>query len=415
MLARDTVSRVIAELSSDFTRVEHFVDREMNAEDLKGLYAALIAYALKVTRVQMLAEGLRECFAFRDRETARVRGAELALRAVTPAVTAALLSYLSSIRPTPEPGTLWAFEHEYDALVRDPSDFESLSSPLTFFQARATSTFPTEDLDRFETARRKLSDEKKRFDMLSAAAPWVAGEWIRLLADAIDGGGEDAPLGPKPYLAAGALETLLDGRAEHWFGVPKPPEVKRQLQAFHHWLLACIDARHLKGFLLRRYGQSVERFRMEWARGQVQAKPKRGRQGRRNADETALLLDAAQFLFLNGLEPFTEVQLASGRADLHVADREDVVVLEAKVIRPYERPTTIRSRVRDGLRQALYYCDRIDQNEGFLLVFWHHPMTPSITATYRESGTGRQINILIVDLGPAPTDPRRRERVDVQL
>ncbi len=173
-----------------------------------------------------------------------------------------------------------------------------------------------------------------------------------------------------------------------WFDMPP-------LQRFHDWALDRILAGAAVEAAVQRFARGVERFERDEYRGALIAARPEGTTA--NLDERLACRKLAAWLHLQGLEPWNEVQLGDGRADVGVPAGPERVAVEAKVIRPGDPERTIRQRLIDGRSQARAYAERMGQSTGYLLVFWlDDTRFHDLRESYRTGDTS--VRVVVVDL-----------------
>lgn len=171
------------------------------------------------------------------------------------------------------------------------------------------------------------------------------------------------------------------------------------IHRFHDWVLDQLAVGVATSSILVRYARGVERFSADTLRKELQD-AKRGRRG--NPDELLASRKMAEWLHAQGLDPFNEVQLGNGRADLGVLAGPDQVVVEAKVVRSGDSDRTIAKRLRDGLNQARRYADQLSHVAGYLVVFWLDDAT-RLDGPREVPLGGGVVRVVVVDLRKAPS------------
>jgi hypothetical protein len=125
-----------------------------------------------------------------------------------------------------------------------------------------------------------------------------------------------------------------------------------------------LDARNAVLSLLRKYKQRCEWFN----RMRLRDVASNGFEGR--TGERALALDLQAYLLDQSVEFFVEPTSASGQSDvvLRDADRRYIVV-DAKYMKPGEKPSSIRSKLASGFHQVARYCEDYNESAGYLVCF----------------------------------------------
>ncbi len=194
---------------------------------------------------------------------------------------------------------------------------------------------------------------------------------------------------------------------------PMPDEVDPRFDAvcrFHHWILDQLASGAAVSTVMTRFAAGVERFEREtWRQELLVARPD-GEAS--NRDERLACQRMAAWLFAQGLDPWNEVVLGNGRADVVVSTGADAVAVEAKVVRPGDDRSTIRKRIRQGMVQAETYANRLNHETGYLVVFW-------LSDDYALAGPSevprgnKVIQVVVVDLRSKPPSELSPKLVDL--
>ncbi len=183
---------------------------------------------------------------------------------------------------------------------------------------------------------------------------------------------------------------------------PYPVEVGHRfepIQRFHDWVLDQLSIGVSTTTIVERFVRGVTLFERDTYGGALRDARPPGDTS--NRDERLACLRMASWLHDQGLDPFNEVQLGNGRADVAVASGPNAVAIEAKVVRGGDDDATIRDRLSGGLAQARAYADRLGHVTGYLVVFW---LSDAVFLERRDEvrfGDG-VVRVLVVDLRSKP-------------
>ncbi len=205
-------------------------------------------------------------------------------------------------------------------------------------------------------------------------------------------------------VANGADWELVHEVPAGWSMLHQPPEngLYRRfavINRFHDWVLDQLAVGVATSTILERYARGVERFSADELRNALED-AKKGKRG--NPDELLASRKMADWLHAQGLDPYNEVQLGKGRADIGVLAGPDQVVVEAKVVRVGDSDRTIRRRLSGGLDQARRYADQLNHVAGYLVVFWLDDAT-RLDGPREVPIGGGVVRVVIVDLREAPS------------
>ncbi len=179
---------------------------------------------------------------------------------------------------------------------------------------------------------------------------------------------------------------------------PYPVEVQHRFEPvrrFHDWVLDQLAIGASTSAVVERYARGVTLFERDTFRDALMGARSPGSTS--NGDERLACVRMARWLHDQGLDPFNELQLGNGRADLVVAGGPNSVAIEAKVVREGDDDQTIRERLLGGLAQARAYADRLGHVTGYLVVFW---LSDAVFLERRDEvrfGEG-PVRVVVVDL-----------------